>query len=157
MACLHEAIGRSTEHCDRSPRRSPRVNTQLDRHSLSCKSISGSCDSISDVPDVTSILSQPVNASTLSDFNLQSLFDSNPYGKDSHCGSLRNVSVPSSYDLSLNHQPLNPLTLSDFGLHGLFDLNISVNENHIHNLPANYTIRQHGPKHITLLSRHLAR
>ena len=133
MACLHEAIvaaiGRATERCDRSrdrsPRQSPRVNTplqsQIDRHSLSCKSISGLYDSISDVPDITSILPQPVNASTLSDFNLQSLFDSNPYGNDSHCGSLRNVSIPYSYDLSLNHQPLTRLTLSDFGLHGLFD------------------------------------
>ena len=124
------------------------LQSQIDRHSLSCKSTSGSYDSISDVPDITSILSQPVNASTLSDFNLQSLFDSNPYGNDSH-SSLRNVSVPSSYDLSLNHQPLNPLTLSDFGLHGLFDLNISVSENHVHNLPANYTIRQDGPKNIS--------
>ena len=121
------------------------LHSQADRYSLSCKSISGSYDSISHVQDVTSILSQPVNLSTLTDFDLQSLFNSNPYDNDSH-SSLRNVPVPSSCDLSFNHQPLTPLTLSDLGLHALFDLNNSANENHIHNLPANYTTKQNGLK-----------
>ena len=53
--------------------------------------------------------------------------------------------VKEQYLLHVTSQ-YDELQPTDFGLHGRFDLNISVNENHTHNLPANYTIRQDGLK-----------
>jgi len=62
-----------------------------DRYSFLFECSSELNDSIlSDVPDVTSVLSEPVNVSTLSDFNLRCLFEPDPLDEDSQT-KIKNV------------------------------------------------------------------
>ena len=111
---------------------------------------------LSDVPDVTSVLSEPVNVSTLSDFNLRCLFEPDPLDEDSQT-KIKNVLENSAENcthfcgISLtstdNAVPADSCTLSDFNLHTLFDLDTCVNNNNnIHICIAPYGRNFRGAK-----------